>query len=112
MPATEKTTAVPLLRGNKVSYRSRPPLAWRSLVVAVPALGTYHITPMGPGQLTVGANLPAPGSWNGDTPGAVKDGFEYCMAANIARRAILDRMAVVTAKARGADPTKVPYFTP
>jgi polar amino acid transport system substrate-binding protein len=59
--------------------------------------GAYHIDPMVPGQLTVRANLPAPGWWNGDTPDAVKDGYEYCMAANIAYRAGLDKVSVVTA---------------
>ncbi len=52
---------------------------------------------MVPGQLTVRANLPAPGWWNGDTPGAVKDGYEYCMAADIAYRAGLDKVIVVLA---------------
>lgn len=59
--------------------------------------GAYTISPMIPGQLTVRANLPAPGWWNGDTPDAVKDGFEYCMAANIAYRAGLDKVVVVYA---------------
>jgi len=48
-----------------------------------------------PGQLTVEVNLPAPGWWNGDTPEAIKDGFEYCMAANVANRLGLDRVQVV-----------------
>jgi polar amino acid transport system substrate-binding protein len=59
--------------------------------------GAYHITPMVPGELTVRANLPAPGWWNGDTPSTVKDGFEYCMAANIAYRAGLDKITIATA---------------
>lgn len=59
--------------------------------------GAYHIDPMIAGQLTVRANLPAPGWWNGDTPDSVKDGYEYCMAANIAYRAGIDKVAVVTA---------------
>ena len=45
------------------------------------------MTPAKPGQLTVEVNLPAPGWWNGDTPDTIKDGYEYCMAANIAHRA-------------------------
>ena len=48
-----------------------------------------------PGQLTVEVNLPAPGFWNGDTPETIKDGFEYCMAANIANRLGLDKVGVV-----------------
>jgi polar amino acid transport system substrate-binding protein len=59
--------------------------------------GAYQITPMNPGQLTVRANLPAPGWWNGDTPDTVKDGFEYCMAANIAYRAGIDKVTIATA---------------
>ncbi len=59
--------------------------------------GTYQIAPMVPGVLTVRANLPAPGWWNGDTPDTVKDGFEYCMAANIAYRAGLHKVAIATA---------------
>jgi polar amino acid transport system substrate-binding protein len=53
------------------------------------------MTPAVAGQLTVEVNLPAPGFWNGDTPETIKDGFEYCMAANIANRIGLDKVAVV-----------------
>ena len=53
------------------------------------------MTPAVPGQLTVEVNLPAPGFWNGDTPETIKDGFEYCMAANIAHRLGLDKVGVV-----------------
>jgi polar amino acid transport system substrate-binding protein len=59
--------------------------------------GEYSIKPLIPGQLTVRANLPSPGWWNGDTPQSVKDGFEYCMAANIAWRLGLDKVDVVYA---------------
>jgi polar amino acid transport system substrate-binding protein len=98
-------------------HRSLPPFARRGLAAALLTLGfagpaaaaeigkcevsgpkaAYQITPMVPGQLTVRANLPAPGWWNGDTPDAVKDGYEYCMAANIAYRAGLDKVVVATA---------------
>ncbi|MEK0082214.1 ABC transporter substrate-binding protein [Benzoatithermus flavus] len=57
--------------------------------------GQYSITPARPGRLTVEVNLPAPGWWNGDTPETIKDGFEYCMAANIAHRLGLDKVEVV-----------------
>ncbi len=57
--------------------------------------GEYHITPATPGQLTVEVSLPAPGWWNGDTPDTIKDGYEYCMAADIAYRAGLDKVDVV-----------------
>jgi polar amino acid transport system substrate-binding protein len=57
--------------------------------------GAIPLTPAVAGQLTVEVALPAPGWWNGDTPSSIKDGYEYCMAANIAHRAGLDRLAVV-----------------
>ncbi|MFZ1429728.1 MAG: ABC transporter substrate-binding protein [Geminicoccaceae bacterium] len=57
--------------------------------------GQFEMTPAVAGQLTVEVNLPAPGFWNGDTPDTIKDGFEYCMAANIANRIGLDKVAVV-----------------
>jgi len=46
-------------------------------------------------QLTVEVSLPAPIWWNGDTPEAIKDGMEYCMAAEIAWRAGYDKLEVV-----------------
>jgi polar amino acid transport system substrate-binding protein len=57
--------------------------------------GSIPLTPVREGQLTVEVNLPAPGWWNGDTPETIADGFEYCMAANIAHRAGLDKLEVV-----------------
>src|SRR6516225_1085703 len=57
--------------------------------------GSIQITPAVSGQLTVEVSLPAPGWWNGDTPDAIKDGYEYCMAAEIAYRAGLSKVAVV-----------------
>lgn len=56
--------------------------------------GAYHITPAVPGQLTVEVALPAPGWYNGDTPATIKDGYEYCMAADIAYRAGLDKVVL------------------
>ena len=56
---------------------------------------TATITPATPGQLTVEVNLPGPGWWNGDTPETVKDGYEYCLAANIAHRLGLPAVHVV-----------------
>ena len=47
------------------------------------------------GQLTVEVSLPAPIWWNGDTPESIKDGMEYCLAAEIAWRAGYDKMEVV-----------------
>jgi polar amino acid transport system substrate-binding protein len=56
--------------------------------------GSMPLKPLIPGQLTVEVTLPAPGWWNGDTPETIKDGYEYCMAANIAWRAGLDKVVV------------------
>jgi len=57
--------------------------------------GSIPLTPAQAGQFTVEVSLPAPGWWNGDTPDTIKDGYEYCMAANIAHRAGLDKLVVV-----------------
>ena len=57
-----------------------------SMAIATPAKG---------GQFTVGVSLPAPIWWNGDTPESIKDGMEYCMAAEIAWRAGFDKVEVV-----------------
>jgi polar amino acid transport system substrate-binding protein len=57
--------------------------------------GSIPLTPAKEGQLTVETSLPAPGWWNGDTPETIADGYEYCMAANIAHRAGLDKLEVV-----------------
>ncbi|SOZ17186.1 ABC transporter substrate-binding protein [Cupriavidus taiwanensis] len=56
--------------------------------------GSIPIKPFIPGQLTVQTVLPAPGWYNGDTTATIKDGFEYCMAANIAYRAGLDKLVI------------------
>lgn len=52
-------------------------------------------TPAKAGQFTVQVSLPAPIWWNGDTPETIKDGMEYCMAAEIAWRAGYDKMEVI-----------------
>jgi polar amino acid transport system substrate-binding protein len=57
--------------------------------------GSIPLTPAKPGQLTVEVSLPAPGWWNGDTVESIADGYEYCMAANIAHRAGFDKLEVV-----------------
>jgi len=57
--------------------------------------GQFPLTPARPGQVTVETNLPAPGWWNGDTVDTIKDGYEYCMSANIAWRAGFDKLQVV-----------------
>lgn len=58
--------------------------------------GSIPITnPAKPGQFTVVVSLPAPIWWNGDTPETIKDGMEYCFAAEIAWRAGYDKFELV-----------------
>jgi ABC-type amino acid transport substrate-binding protein len=57
--------------------------------------GSVSITPVTPGALSVRPPAAAPGWWNGDSPETMKDGYEYCLAANMAYRAGLDRVIVV-----------------
>jgi ABC-type amino acid transport substrate-binding protein len=59
------------------------------------ARGSVRLVTVVAGALSVRPVLPAPGWWNGDSPDTIKDGFEYCMAANMAYRAGLDRVIVV-----------------
>jgi len=73
--------------------------------------GSVTLQTVVPGALSVRPTLPAPGWWNGDSPDTIKDGFEYCLAANMAYRAGLDRVIVVnrsfaqvvTGQAKGFD---------
>ena len=73
--------------------------------------GSVKLVTVIPGALSVRPDLPAPGWWNGESPDTIKDGFEYCMAANMAYRAGLDRVIVVnrsfsqilTGQAKGFD---------
>ena len=73
--------------------------------------GSVKLVTVVPGALSVRPALPAPGWWNGESPDTIKDGFEYCMAANMAYRAGLDRVIVVnrsftqvlTGQAKGFD---------
>jgi len=57
--------------------------------------GSVKLKTVVKGALSVRPDIPAPGWWNGDSPDTIKDGFEYCMAANMAYRAGLDRVIVV-----------------
>src|SRR3954463_9444549 len=71
-----------------------------------PTAGTYgdckitskpnsiQLTPVKAGTLTVETTLPAPGWWNGTTPESIKDGYEYCMAAELANMAGLKSVTV------------------
>jgi polar amino acid transport system substrate-binding protein len=57
--------------------------------------GDVAFKPVNPGVITVETALPNPGWWNGDTPDQIVDGFEYCLAANIAHRAGYDDVKIV-----------------
>jgi polar amino acid transport system substrate-binding protein len=57
--------------------------------------GTVSIRSANPGVITVETALPNPAWWNGDTPDQIADGFEYCLAANIAHRAGFDAVNIV-----------------
>ncbi|WP_290689103.1 MULTISPECIES: ABC transporter substrate-binding protein [unclassified Haematobacter] len=59
--------------------------------------GAASIEPAVPGQFTVIINLPAVGQFNGDTPETIKDGFEFCMAVNIAHRLGLEKVKLENA---------------
>src|SRR5690242_5523905 len=55
---------------------------------------SISITPATAGTLTVQTTLPAQGWWNGTTPDSIKDGYEYCMAAELANMAGLSSVTV------------------
>jgi polar amino acid transport system substrate-binding protein len=55
---------------------------------------SIKLTPATPDTLTVETTLPAPGWWNGTTPESIKDGYEYCMAAELANMAGLSKLVV------------------
>lgn len=57
--------------------------------------GSAAISPVNPGTITVETALPNPAWWNGDTSAQIADGYEYCLAANIAHRAGFDTVNVV-----------------
>jgi polar amino acid transport system substrate-binding protein len=55
---------------------------------------TIKINPVTPDTLTVETTLPAPGWWNGTTADSIKDGYEYCMAAELANMAGLSKLVI------------------
>lgn len=57
--------------------------------------GSISLTTAEPDTLIVATVLPNPGWWNGTSPEETKDGFEYCVAANIAHRAGLKHLKVM-----------------
>ncbi|GAA3369152.1 hypothetical protein GCM10020367_10390 [Streptomyces sannanensis] len=56
--------------------------------------GSIKLDTVQDGTLTVVGDLPSRGWWNGDTVRQIDSGYEYCMAANIAHRAGLDKLTV------------------
>src|SRR4051812_20078397 len=48
--------------------------------------GEYHLETVKPDVLTIKADVPSVGWWDGDTVEAIDSGYEYCMAAEIAHR--------------------------
>ncbi|MCX4789511.1 MULTISPECIES: ABC transporter substrate-binding protein [unclassified Streptomyces] len=56
--------------------------------------GSIHLKTVEKDTLTVVGDLPSPGWWNGDTVRQIADGYEYCMAANLAYRAGLSKLTV------------------
>jgi polar amino acid transport system substrate-binding protein len=48
--------------------------------------GQYRLKPVKAGVLTIKADLPSAGWWDGNTIADIKSGYEYCMAAEIAHR--------------------------
>lgn len=57
--------------------------------------GSLKLKPANPGVLTVETTLPSPGWWKGTSPKSITGGYEYCLAANLAHRAGLDKVKVV-----------------
>lgn len=56
--------------------------------------GSISLKPVKSGTLTVETTLPAQGWWNGTTPGSIKDGYEYCLAADLANLAGLKSVTI------------------
>ena len=56
--------------------------------------GSISVKPVKKGTLTVETTLPELGWFNGTTPGSIKDGYEYCFAANLANAAGLTSVTV------------------
>jgi polar amino acid transport system substrate-binding protein len=56
--------------------------------------GQYHLDTVEPGVLTIKADLPSTGWWNGDTVDQIDSGYEYCLAAEIAHLSGLDEMTL------------------
>lgn len=57
--------------------------------------GSISMTTVTADTLVVATVLPNPGWWNGTSPEETKDGYEYCLAAEIAQRAGLKHMKLM-----------------
>lgn len=57
--------------------------------------GSIKLKPVVADTLTIQTSLPAPGWFNGDDAAKIQDGYEYCMAAEIAHRAGLKSIKLV-----------------
>lgn len=57
--------------------------------------GSIRLETIAADTLTVATVLPNPGWYNGVSPEKIEDGFEYCMGAEIAHRAGLDKVRLV-----------------
>lgn len=55
---------------------------------------SIKIKPAVKDTLTVETTLPAQGWWNGTTASSIKDGYEYCMAAELANMAGLKKLVI------------------
>jgi polar amino acid transport system substrate-binding protein len=56
--------------------------------------GQYHLDTVKPGVLTIKADLPSTGWWNGDTVDQIDSGYEYCLAAEIAHLSGLESISL------------------
>lgn len=54
--------------------------------------GEFNLKTVTPDTLTIKADLPSRGWYNGDTVESIRSGFDYCLAANIAHRAGLTKI--------------------
>jgi polar amino acid transport system substrate-binding protein len=85
--------------------RSAVPAALLALSVAsiglagcgrsAPRPATERLVPSRPGALVVATTLPAPGFWEGPSASAVRGGFEYGIALELARRLDLGPVLVI-----------------
>lgn len=63
--------------------------------------GEFTLETVTPDQLTVKADLPSKGWYNGDTVTDIRDGVDYCILANIAYRSGIERIDLQNASFDG-----------